>query len=98
MQLDPKESQLLADPESTLSVNYARKGNLLTTSYLFAKKKKKLMVSARSTSQDLDRITVLRQLSLQSQMIFSYHPIVAVSLYQCYSILVLHLRISTIFI
>jgi len=38
------------------------------------------MVSARISSQDLDRTIVLRQLSLESQIICAYHPIVVVSL------------------
>ncbi len=43
----------------------------------------------------LDRIIVLRLLSLELQMTCSYHPIVVVSLYKCYWILVLCLTLST---
>jgi len=38
------------------------------------------MLSARIFSQDLDRTIVLRQLSSDSQMICSYHPIMVVTL------------------
>jgi len=51
--------------------------------FLFLKE----IISARIFSLDLDRTIVLRQLSLESQMICSYSIVVA-SLY--YSILVLH--------
>jgi len=42
---------------------------------------KKKMISARISSQDLDHIIIPRQLSVESQMICSYHPIMVVSLY-----------------
>jgi len=38
------------------------------------------MVSARISSQDLDRTIILRQLSSESQMICAYHATVVVSL------------------
>ncbi len=49
------------------------------------------MVSVRISSKDLDRIIVLRLLSLELQMTCSYHLIVVVSRYQCYWILALRL-------
>ncbi len=39
------------------------------------------MISVRISSQDLDRIIVLRLLSLELQITCSYHLIVVVSLY-----------------
>ncbi len=74
-QLDPKDL-VNYRPISNLFVKDIRKGCILTIISFLEK-----MISVRISSQDLDRIIVLRLLSLELQMTCSYHLIVVVSLY-----------------